>query len=93
MRIVTGYDHAAWPVGGYFAYDESTYDGAPDAGRQVFAHGTTEAEALDELAAQWASTAGYEDFTTESLDDEAIKAADRGDLTTTKFINLLRAFV
>ena len=91
MRITTGYDDAAWPVGGFYAYDESTYDGPEYTG--PFAHGTTRDEALDELAAQWVSKEGYEDFTTESLDAEAVAAADRGDLTTTKFIDLLRQYL
>lgn len=92
MRIITGYDHAAWPVGGHFAYDESTYDGDTES-RCPMGYGKTEADAIEELAAQWASTTGYEDFTTDSLDADAVKAADRGDLNTTKFISHLREFI
>jgi hypothetical protein len=91
VKITIGYDRDSWAGYNYYAYDESTYDGPEYTG--PFAHGASEDEALDELAAQWVSKKGYEDFTTESLDAEAVKAADRGDLTTTKFIGLLRAFV
>lgn len=90
MTITVGYDHAAWPVGGYYAYDESTYDGPEYTG--PFAWGRSEVEALDELAAQWASKKGYEDFTVEDLDREQQAATLRGDTTTLAFIRHLREY-
>lgn len=91
MKIVTGYDYAAWPAGGFYAYDESTYDGPEYRG--PFAHGESEADAIEELAAQWASMGGYEDFTTEDLDQWETEALERGDLTTLDFVHRLREFV
>lgn len=91
MRIVTGYDYVAWPVGGYYAYDESTYDGPEYRG--PFGHGTTEADAIEELAAQWLSAEGYEDFTVEDLDRWQVEASNRDDQHTLAFVRHLREFV
>ena len=37
------------PSGWWWAVDDSRYDGAPDAGRQLMGWGRTEQEAIDEL--------------------------------------------
>jgi hypothetical protein len=37
----------------YAAYDDDTYDGAPDAGAQVVGWGATEAEAVADFWEQW----------------------------------------
>jgi hypothetical protein len=35
------------------AYDDDTYDGAPDAGPQIVGTGATEAEAIADFEQQW----------------------------------------
>jgi ribosomal protein L37AE/L43A len=42
------------------AYDDNTYDGAPDAGKQCVGYGATEQEAIEDFNAQWAEMHGGE---------------------------------
>lgn len=37
----------------WMAYDDNTYDGAPDAGHQIVGSGATEAEAIRDFQEQW----------------------------------------
>lgn len=91
FAITVMYDHAAWPVGGYYAYDESTYDGAPDSNGPM-GYGRTEADAIEELAAQCLSKAPWEDMTPADL-DRAQSEAEAGDEYTLAFITHLREHI
>lgn len=46
--LKTSYVHPPIPIRGYdwAAYDDDTYDGAPDAGPQIVGHGPTEEQAI-----------------------------------------------
>ena len=43
------------------AYDDDTYDGAPDAGPQIVGHGATEKEAVEDFMEQWNEKEGVYD--------------------------------
>lgn len=91
MKITVGYDYAAWPVGGYTAYDESTYDGDPESNAPM-GYGRTVDDAIEELAAQCLSKPPYEDITVEQL-NEAERNVEWNDDHTRRFITHLREYV
>ena len=53
MKIATGQDTTGYATYDYrwFAYDDDTFDGAPDA-RSPIGHGATEQEAINDLLEQ-----------------------------------------
>lgn len=69
----------------YVAFDESTYDGAPDSNSPI-GHGATSTEAIESLADKWP----LGDLTVADLDREEAEARDRRDLTTIQFVGFLR---
>lgn len=92
MRIHVGYDYAAWPVGGYYAYDEMTWDGDPES-NGPFGWGKNESEAIEELAAQALSCRPYEDMTPNDLTVAEREADAIGDVRTILFIAHLREYI
>lgn len=91
MKIEVSYSYEAWPVGGYYAYDDSTYDGSEDSSSPM-GYGKTVDDAIEELAAQCLSCPPYEDYTPEQL-DEAEKSVAWDDDHTRKFITFLREYI
>jgi len=63
MKIHTEHVYPPIPIRSFdwCAYDDDTYDGAPDAGPQCVGYGATEAEAIADFREQWEEKYGEEE--------------------------------